>query len=336
MLATLLLGAATAKADPKSWELREDGRWQEVTAPTRQAVKDDVLDAVEANLIAHQYDDAHSRVVDWLKTHRDSTIRDRGVYLLGESNLLRDDRVMAFYNFDELMDLYPASPYFYRALERQYQIADAYLNGYKNKFLGMRILGLTDEAIEMLYRIQQRSPGSTLAEKALRRSADYYYATGEYDLASDAYGAYVRSYPRSPEIPRIRLRQAFAALAQFRGLRFDATPVIDARQQLIDLAAAYPDLAREENVTALVDRIDLSLADKLMDTAAFYRRTGEPKAAAYCYRYIIQNYPSSPAIAKAQAGLKQLPSSALAEAPPLEQPTTRPQKKPTTNNSPIP
>ncbi len=200
MLVAPLLGAATLSAAPKSWELREDGRWQEVSAPTSQPIQDPVLDGVENDLLNRDYKEAHTRVVDWLKSHKTSPIRDRGLYLLGESNLLGDDRVMAFYNFDELLDYYPASPYFYRALERQYQIADGYLNGYKNSFLGLRILGLTDEAIEMLYRIQQRSPGSTLAEKSLRRTADYYYADGDYDLASDAYGAYARSYPRSPDI----------------------------------------------------------------------------------------------------------------------------------------
>src|SRR5207253_4944771 len=121
------------------------------------------------------------------------------------------------------------------ALQRQYEIADAYLGGYKRRFLGIALFGAEDEAVEMLYRIQQRSPGSPLAEKALLRTGDYYYKDSEFDFAADVYAVFVHSYPRSPEVPKVKLRQAFSYYAQFRGLKFDATPIIDARQQLVEV-----------------------------------------------------------------------------------------------------
>src|SRR5205085_3998781 len=130
-----------------------------------------------------------------------------------------------------------------------------------------------EEGVEMMYRIQQRSPGSPLAEKALLRTADYYYASADYDLAEDAYGAYVKSYPRSPFVPRVKLRQAYSNLAQFRGLRFDATPVVDAKTQLEAIVQQYPDLAAEENIPSILERIDTTFARKLEVTADFYKRT---------------------------------------------------------------
>ena len=71
-----------------------------------------------------------------------------------------------------------------------------------------------------MLRVQQRSPGSPLAERALLRTADWYYSSADYDLAHDAYGVYVKNYPRSPMVPQVKLRQAFSSLAQFRGVRF--------------------------------------------------------------------------------------------------------------------
>src|SRR2546430_2138883 len=85
---------------------------------------------------------------------------------------------------------------------------------------------------ETLNRPQQPAPGSELAENAHPRVADYYYADAQFYVAAYAYGAYIRSYPRSPYLARVKLRQAFSTLAQFRGVKFDATNVIDARQQL--------------------------------------------------------------------------------------------------------
>jgi outer membrane protein assembly factor BamD (BamD/ComL family) len=89
----------------------------------------------------------------------------------------------------------------------------------------------------------------------------------------------------------VRLRQAFSALAQFRGTKYDATPIIDARQQLMDLQSAYPQLAEEENIPALIQRIDKALARKLLEIGDYYRRVHKPSAAVYYYRYLMGTYP---------------------------------------------
>lgn len=324
MLAAVLgvTGVAPAAAPTQSWELRGDGRWQQVGgSPTTAPAQDAVLDRVESMLQAKQPIAAKRVVVAWLKANLKSPARDRGLYLLGQANFDSGNRIMSFYNFDELMDKHPSSRFFYPALDRQYDIADAYLRGYKRQFLGMWILGAKEEATEMLYRIQQRAPGSPIAEKSLLRVADYYYAVGDFDVAADAYAAYVRSYPRSPYLDRVRLRQAFSSLAQFRGVRFDATPVIDARQQLVDLTEAFPKLAEEENFAAIIGRIDQALAKKLLVTADFYRRTRKPAAAAYYYQYLVKTWPNSPEAAEART---KLPGSTTTQAGEAEQPATKP------------
>jgi outer membrane assembly lipoprotein YfiO len=311
-------------AQDLSWELR-GGRWQQVDNPSGSALPDETLDRVEAMLQNKQYQSARRLAINWIKSKRPQSKaeiaiqkseiasptpnRDRAVYLLGMANHHAGNRIMAFYNFDELLDYYPASRYFYAALEQQYEIADAFLRGFKREFLGMRILGAETEAAEMLFRIQQRAPGSPVAERALLRTADYYYANGDFDLAADAYGAYVRSYPRSPYLARVRLRQAFSALAQFRGVKFDATPIIDARQQLSDLATAYPRIAEEENIGAILRRIDASLARKIYSTADFYRRTHKPRAAVHYYRYLQRTFPDSSEAAAASRVLARMPAS---------------------------
>jgi outer membrane protein assembly factor BamD (BamD/ComL family) len=296
---------------PQSWEL-QDGRWTPLTtqASTRP-VSDPTLDRAEELLASRQHNAARSLLLRWIKLDKGSPLRDRAIFLLAEVYYQDGDRIRSFYHLDELMDTFPDSPLFYRALEMQYRIADAYLKGYKIKFLGMPIIGAEDEAIEMLYRIQQRSPGSPLAERSLLRTADYYYANSEFDLAGDAYASYTRSYPRSPLIPKVRLREAFSSLARFRGLRFDATPLIDARAQLVDIINAYPELAKEENLPTILDRIDSSFAHKIYVTAEFYRRTKDLKTAAYNYRFLIKTYPRSPEATLAEAQLKRLPPSAL-------------------------
>jgi outer membrane assembly lipoprotein YfiO len=267
-------------------------------------------------LQANRWQAAHDLLVPWLNTHPHAPDRDRAIYLLAEVYYENGDRIRAFYHLDELLDNHPESKLFFPALEFQYDIADAYLNGYKDTFLGMSILGRTDEAIEMLFRIQERSPGSPIAEKALKRTADYYFNDSEFDLAADAYESYIRAYPRSADIPQAKLRQAFSNLAQFRGPRFDATPLINARSQFKAIEVQYPELAAESNVPQWIDHIDADMAKKAYLVAEFYRNTGRPGGAVFMYRYVIQTYPNSTEAKMSQRELSRMPAWALRQAPP--------------------
>ena len=313
--------AAPAATQPQTIELRDGKYWEPVANPAATApVSDETLDRAE-RLVANDNNSAARKIlVAWLRRERTSPLRDRALYLLGLANYQYGDRIASYYNFDELLDRHPDSKYYYPALDKQYQIADAFLKGYKRRFLWMPLLGARDEAVEMLFRIQERSPGSPLAEKALKRTADFYYADAQYDLAVDAYQAFIERYKRSPEIPQARIKKAFAELAQFRGTRFDPTPVINARTSLEELAIDYPDLARQENVAAVVDRIDAALARKVYQNAHFYLRTRQPGAAAYNFKYLIRNYPTSPEADRAKVELAQLPESARAVAGPATRP----------------
>jgi hypothetical protein len=234
--------------------------------------------------------------------------------LLAEAYFQLGNRILAFYHYDEVMDLYADGRFYAPSLQRQYDIAEAFLQGYKRRFLKLPILPADDEAIEMLFRIQTRSPGSPLAEKALLRTADYYYATRQYDLAADAYLAYANSYPRSPLVPQTKLRQAYSTQAQFRGTRFDATTLVDARQQLSELSVLQPQIAEEENLPNVIERIDAALARKLDQTADYYRRTKQPAASAYTLFVLQDSYPDSPEAQDIPVKLQKLPADAVERA----------------------
>jgi outer membrane assembly lipoprotein YfiO len=302
------LSASLCFGQSKTW-VYDNGKWPQVKDAGPQPVSDPEIDRAEKYLSTGSPATARQILLAWEHTHKDSPVRDRAVFLIAQSCYDEDDRILAFYYLDEVMDEYPESRLFYPALQKQFEIADAYLNGYKRRFLGMRVLPAEDEAVEMLYRIQQRSPGSDLAEKALLRTADYYYNSAQFDFAADTYAAFVRGYPRSPSVPRARLRQAFSSLAQFRGLKFDPTPIIDARAQLLDIAKDYPDMARDENVPAVIQQIDSAFAGKLLVTAEFYEHTGAPKSAVYFYRFLVDTYGDSPEAAEARKRLSAMPAS---------------------------
>lgn len=342
LISASLAASAASAAQPKTWEMSQRGHWQQVNAPATQSsttataaiaagARVPTLDRVAQLLDAKQNRAARKLAIQWVLANPRHPQRDRGLFLIAQALYQYGNRIRAFYYLDELLDTYPESSYYGPALETQFQIADQYLKGYKRRFLRMPFFGAEEEAVEMLFRIQHRSPGSPLAERALLRTANYYYGDEQYDFAADTYAAYLRSYPRSPITPRVRLRQAYAMYAQFRGPRFDATPAIDAREQLRELIAQYEDLAAEENLPQLVAEIDRTLAKKLFVTADFYQRTNEPLGAAYTYRYVAKAYPNTDEARRAEVALQELPQWAIERAPdPAITPGFAPGSPPTT------
>ena len=316
MRGTALLAVALLAAPAwgqQTLELR-GGQWVETseatTAPAAavpSAPPNPALDEVRRLIDRDQGKAAFHKAVHYLTTTpRTEPGRDRALLLTAQALYSFGNRIKAFYYLDELMDTYPSSGYYADALRLQYDIADAYLDGYKSRVLGIPLLTQGSEAVEMLFRIQQRAPGSPLAEQSLLRTADFYYNDGQYDLAADTYAAFLRSYPRSPRSGVVRLRQAFANLAQFRGLRFDPTPAIDARAQLVALADIDPPLAKQYDVPGLITRIDRALAGKEMLKADFYQRIDEPTAAARLYTVVETSYPTLPESKDAAARLAKL------------------------------
>jgi outer membrane assembly lipoprotein YfiO len=333
---TAVLLATAARADEKrTWEFH-GGSWVDVNPQPDYAppAVEPALDEAEALLARGEYKPAKKILLAWEKTHKKSRVRDRCIFLLAEVFFQDDSRIKSFYYCDELMDEYPSSLLFQAALQKQYDIALDFLNGYKRTFLWFKVLDSTDEGIMMMFRIQQRAPGSPLAEKALLHTADYYFNDQDYDLAYDAYVAYAQRYPRSPEIPRIKLRAAFSCLAQFRGVKFDATSIIDARAQLIDIEKTYPEMSAEENLPSVVDQIDSAFAKKILETGDFYARTHQPRGAVYQYRFLVQTYPDSPEAAEARDKLSRMSPSVLAEANPPFAPGYAPATQPTVGADP--
>ena len=310
LLILLALAAQTAAPPPpaEEWEYGPDG-WRE-SEPTVEALgaaerEPDAepvpagqiaprFDAIQADLDAGRGKRAFKRAVRWLRANPGEPGYDQALYLAAQGLFDYGNRVKAFFYLDQLLDEYPQSPLWEDALGLQYRIADEYLDGYKDRLLGLALQPAEADGVEMLFRIRERVPQSPLGERALLRTGDFYYANEEYDLAALVYGTYLDRFPRSPTAPRVKLRQAYSNLLQYDGARYDPTPIIDARTQLLELRQTSPALAERADVDRLVLDIDRQLAAKRLETADYYRRTDEPTAAALELRAAARNFPQTP------------------------------------------
>ena len=257
---------------------------------------------------------AYNLASGWLDRYPANPLRAHALLLKADSMLAQGDEYKALYDYEELIRNYPGSDVFVTALQREFQIAKAYANGLRRKFFNtFRWLNADEEAQEILIRVQERLPGSHLAEQAGMELADFYFRKRDLQLASDAYDLFVQNYPRSKQVEKARLRLIYTLLAAYKGPLFDARGLFEASARLKELQALDPVTAQRVGADALIVRIYESEASKLLSEAAWYDAQDDPISAELYIRRLVNNYPKSIATLVALREVPQL----YAQLPPL-------------------
>lgn len=278
------------------------------------------LQIVRETLARGEYARAQKLADAWLESFPANGLRARCLLARGDALWKGGNEYDALFDYEEVARRYPSSDVFVLALQREYTIACAYADGLKRRFFGtVRIVDATDEAVEMLIRIQERLPGSQLAEQAGMRLADHYFDTRQLDMAAEAYDLFVQNYPRSPQVDKARLRLIYSYCASFRGPEHSAKGLVEAQIRLRELQVRDPMLANRIGAEALLVRIDESEARKLLAEARWYIDQGDLVGAERFIRRLVTRFPRSvstlDALDIAPELAEKLPEHAKAGAP---------------------
>jgi len=219
--------------------------------------------------------------------HRDC---EEAMMLAGQGELARGRYYQAFQWFEKQLASFPAGKYFLRALDREFKVAEAFLAGKKRIVWGFVRLSARDEGLEILSRIAEHAPKSAIAAKAIMRIADYHFEAEHYAEAVDAYDEYLAMFKKSPDAGYAMLQAARASRAQFAGIQFDETPLIEAQQRFETFAERFPQDAEKQNVSKILREIADTLAEKLYACGEYYVRVGKPSAAAFYYKQVVDRY----------------------------------------------
>lgn len=293
MLALVGMLADHAQAQSQEFELGPDDQWKNTSSEEMTLRKNQLLSARRAILEGNPQrgKDLAGAFVD---RYPNSPLRAEAYLIRGDALLAMGDEYEALFEYEEIARNYPNSAAFVTALEREFEIAKQYANGRYRKLLTLfRILPATDEAQELLIRIQERLPGSRLAEQAGMTLADYYFRVRDLRMAAEAYDLFLENYPRSKDVNKARLRLIYSYLADYRGPRYDSSGLQEARLRLEDLRANEPGLAQRIGAESLLVRIYESDASKLLTTAQYYLSVSDPISAEYTIRALVKRYPNS-------------------------------------------
>lgn len=298
-----VLAASSAWAQPKTYEL-VDGRW--VLVDSQPKVEGDPNLTLARERLARGSDDAAVAMLDeWFEKNPDprGSMVPEALLLRGDANLAGGDEYDALIDYERVAREFSGTDALPIALERELKIANLYLDGLRVKLWGMiRIDSGVPLAEEIIIRINERLPGSRLAEQALLDLAEYYYRSHELRQASDTYDVFLKLFPKSDKRELAMQRRLYANIAQFKGPRYDASSLADAQAQIEQYASEYPAQAREKGLDdALTARLDESLAAEMLETARWYLRTNDPVSARLTLNRLVRQHPRTQAAIDAQA-----------------------------------
>jgi tetratricopeptide (TPR) repeat protein len=297
--------AAPAWAQSTEFKLDPGGNWVQTKAP--EPGSDEALVAqARRDLAEGRYAAARKATTDFIDSpgRANSPFLAEALLVRGDATTAEGDEFQALYDYERIIKEFPATPSFVTALERELDIGVRYVNGLKRRWLGVRVFDATEIGEELLIRVQERLPGSRLAERAGIELADYYYRERDLEMAGEAYDLFQQNYPQSQYYMKAAQRRVYSSIGRFKGPRYDGSVLIDARVLTQRFSELYPTEARQSGLDdALLVRLDESAADAQLETAKWYLAQEDEVSSRLVLRRLVQQHSRT---AAAETAIKML------------------------------
>ena len=284
------------------------------TAPGSEEVPNqkDAQTQYDNALLKEKSGDIGSALAGYRKTAKrfpKSTVAPSAQYKIGEILEKRKDLDGAATAYELLIRRYPHSTDFNNALEGEFRIGDAYLEGYKQRVFGVPTLPSRDRAIFIFTIITSNAPFSRYAPAAQFKIGQAFEVQGDYKGAINAYQPVVDKYPTNPLAAdaQYQIAYAYMQLATKTGT-YDRANTQHARDGFEDFLAAYPN--HEKAAQARQDLASLSVQQTggSLEIANYYYKQAQYRAAVVYYNDVIRQQPNSPDSTKAKARLDTIRS----------------------------
>jgi len=313
VLVMLLCAGAAAK---ETWRLKDGAKWESVTAnpPQEYALKVAELKDLVRTGKSKAVEEALAQLKEEFPQY---TGPDLDLFIEGEVQYWKDRYTKALKEYEKLLKDYPGSEFATAVLEREFDMAQAYLGGRKKTVLGiLRIRGYA-EGVEMMERISDRAgldDPNSVGLKAAVAVAEHYEAREKYIEAYLKWSE-IASYWETGLIgKRALLRMAENNLLAYnqpplrRQPLLDASKLVTARTYFEKFAALYPSETKRYNIPEKIKQIDEQMAYKQFTIGQYYVRAGKMEAANLYFDLVVQNWPETKTAGMAKRALEETSS----------------------------
>jgi outer membrane protein assembly factor BamD len=214
----------------------------------------------------------------------------------------------AFYEYQVLVERYSRSPDFEAALEAQYNIGKAFLDGKRVSVFGVPTLPSMAKAQEMFTKIVMNAPFSKVAPLAQYGIGQALEKSGSISATVNAYQQVIDRYPNSDVADDAMYQIGYVYLQASWTTGYDQTAAVRAQECFEDFLLRYPN---SEKVPQAKDNLKVLQGQKTKNSyaiAEFYDKQKNYKAAYVYYNEVVQQQPDSPAAQQAKQRMNQIRS----------------------------
>ena len=308
-----VIASGAHRATAETWVLK-DGEKLEVVADAPQDQYQQAI-AVLKDLVR---EGDVKEVKEALKQYKEDLPErigpDLELFVLGEVQYWADHYGKALVKYEKLLKDYPGSEYAGLTLQREFAMANEYLQGRKKKILGILKIHAYEDGVELLEKISDRAGLDEPNGVGLRAAitvAEYYEGREHYNEAYLKWSEIASYWETGPVGKRALYRMAENNLAAYnrypaeKRANYDASKLTAAKTYYQKFLLLYPKEAKENEVPQKIEEIDEEMALKQYAIGRYYRRTGERRAAHLYFDMVVQNWPKTEAAALAKEALDE-------------------------------
>jgi len=280
------------------------GKWVNPKTSVKQAPKDQL--AFAKNLFEmKKYEEAKREFKKLLKSYPKSVEAAESQFYLGSIDQAQGKLYEAYKDFQKIIDKYPFSERIQEVIEREYNIAEAFMGGQKNKGLGAALQS-ENPAIEIFSKVITNSMYGPLAPKAQYKLGLVLKGLGRFDEAEDAFNKVISNYPASEWVEASKFQIASCRQAVSRGSDYDQAATKEAKEKFEAFLREHPDAVLANDAEKNIGQLREKEAESSYTIALFYEKQKDYKSAKIYLENIVNNYPESALAAKALEKLQVL------------------------------
>jgi len=262
----------------------------------KTAVKPTPKEQFEVAISAYdskQYEDAKREFKKLLKAYPKSFEAAESQYYLGRVDEDQDNLYEAYQSYQKVIDKYPFSDRIPEIVEREYKIAEAFMEGKRRKAMGIA-LPVENPAVEIFAKVVDNSNYGPLAAKAQYKLGLVLKSLMRYYEAEDAFNKVITNYPDSEWVDAAKFQIASCRASLSKSPDYDLEATREAKEKFEEFVQEHPDAVLSRDAEANINQLKEKEAESSYNIARFYEKQKAWDAARIYYNDVINNYSGSP------------------------------------------
>ncbi len=242
-----------------------------------------------------------------LKNYPKSEEAAEAQYYLGVILEDSDKLYPAYLAYQKVIDKYPFSSRINEIIEKEFHIAEQFMQGKKRKTLGMN-LPVENSAIEIFHKVVENSNYGPLAAEAQYKLGLLLKNSSRFMEAEDEFDKVIKNYPQSEWVASAQFQIASCRSRISSGPDYERESTREAKEGFEKFVGDHPDVELAKRAEKHIVELKEREAQGHYDTAVFYEKQMEYKAAKIYYNIVVNDYPASGWVDLARSKLEVLES----------------------------